>query len=203
MFQSTNKISENKILHRYRVFKSQHLKSSKMFCHFEASLVAPFPAGGLLPLLLLLRFAACSLGLLIREVLGGLGMWGREGGKMGGTNVHVLSCLWSVPLDTWKQLFWENHIYRWSSVGRHWLQYWRDHSLVTVRQTVQCLPPSQQPACGTQGQDCHNDPQEEHVGHGGEIRKYDQYRVKVDRSDQTTLRKCLFLLHREETIKHT
>ena len=48
-----------------------------------------------------------------------------------------------------------------------------------------------------------NDPQEEHVGHGGEIRKHDQYRVKVDRSDQTTLRKCLFLLHREETIKHT
>ena len=46
MFQSTNKIPENKILHHYRVFKSQ------IFCHFEASLVAPFPAGGLLPLLL-------------------------------------------------------------------------------------------------------------------------------------------------------
>ena len=74
---------------------------------------------------------------------------------------------------------------------------------ITVRQTVQCLPPSQQPACGTHVQDCNNDPQEEHGGHGGEIRKHDQYRVKVDRSDQTTLRKCLFLLHREETIKHT
>ena len=74
MFQSTNKISENKILHHYRVFKSQHLKSSKMFCHFEASLVAPFPAGGLLPLLLFLRVAAGGLGLLNREVLGGLSM---------------------------------------------------------------------------------------------------------------------------------
>ena len=74
---------------------------------------------------------------------------------------------------------------------------------ITVRQTVQCLPPSQQPSCGTQVQDCNNDPQEEHVGHGGEIRKHDQYRVRVDRLDQTTLRKCLFLLDREETIKHT
>ena len=68
MFQSTNKIPENKILHHYRVFKSQ------IFCHFEASLVAPFPAGGLLPLLLLLRVAAGGLGLLIREILGRLGM---------------------------------------------------------------------------------------------------------------------------------
>ena len=50
----------------------------------------------------------------------------------------------------------------------------------------QCLPPSQQPACGTQVQDCNNDPQEEHIGHGGEIRKHDQYRVRVDRLDQTT-----------------
>ena len=74
IFQSTNKISENKIFHPYRVFKSLHLKSSKMFCHFEASLVAPFPAGGLLPLLLLLRVAAGGLGLLIREILGRLGM---------------------------------------------------------------------------------------------------------------------------------
>ena len=74
MFQSTNKIPENKILHHYRVFKSQHLKSSEIFCHFEASLVAPFPAGGLLPLLLLLRVAAGGLGLLIREILGRLGM---------------------------------------------------------------------------------------------------------------------------------
>ena len=89
MFQSTNKIPENKILHHYRVFKSQHLKSSEIFCHFEASLVAPFPAGGLLPLLLLLRVAAGGLGLLIREILGRLGMWGREGGKMGGT---CMSC---------------------------------------------------------------------------------------------------------------
>ena len=57
---------------------------------------------------------------------------------------------------------------------------------ITVRQTVQCLPPSQQPACGTHVQDCNNDPQEEHGGHGGEIRKHDQYRVRVDRLDQTT-----------------
>ena len=87
MFQSTNKISENKIFHPYRVFKSLHLKSSKMFCHFEASLVAPLPAGGLLSFFLCIT--AGGLGLLIREVLGGLGMWGREGGKMGGT---CISC---------------------------------------------------------------------------------------------------------------
>ena len=72
MFQRTNKIPENKILHHYRVFKSQHLKSSEIFCHFEASLVAPLPAGGLLSILLCI--AAGGLGLLIREVLGGLGM---------------------------------------------------------------------------------------------------------------------------------
>ena len=70
IFQSTNKISENNIFHPYRVFKSLHLKSSKMFCHFEASLVAPLPAGGLLSFFLCIT--AGGLGLLIREVLGGL-----------------------------------------------------------------------------------------------------------------------------------
>ena len=65
-----------------------------MFCHFEASLVAPLPAGGLLSILLCI--AAGGLGLLIWEVLGGLGSEvGREGRWEG-----CMSCLWSVPLDS-------------------------------------------------------------------------------------------------------
>ena len=131
-----------------------------MFCHFEASLVAPLPAGGLLSLVLCIT--AGGLGLLIREVLGGLSVWGREGGKIGGMHPML-----------------ERSLVTTKRVLRHMAD-------ITVRQTVQCLPPSQQPACGTQVQDCNNDPQEEHGGHGGEIRKHDQYRVRVDRLDQTT-----------------
>ena len=131
-----------------------------MFCHFEASLVAPLPAGGLLSFFLCIT--AGGLGLLIREVLGGLSVWGREGGKIG--RMHPML---------------ERSLVTTKRVLRHMAD-------ITVRQTVQCLPPSQQPACGTHVQDCNNDPQEEHGGHGGEIRKHDQYRVRVDRLDQTT-----------------